>query len=199
MFQFLICFLLLFSFGNSYSPLSSNHIQYIVKAVSPIRSSFSPPSQGTRATATNTLKATPSPEGFVSMLDKKISALLSTDKESNRKFRRTVFTKKDWVNHRSSNRYFRELRNMHNSLILRGLGAQTLAVTLSSFIMVAYNTLIERNYFPKWLPFPLLSFPPLPFMLISSALGLLLVFRTSKLDFSSRYILLFLILIKIRL
>ena len=106
----------------------------------------------------------------------KAQALVSTDKETYRKYRRTVFNKNDWKVHRSSNRYFRELANMPNSLILRGLGMQTLIVTIFSFLVVVWNTVLER-FCP--FPMPLLSFPPLPFNLLSSALGLLLVFRTN--------------------
>ena len=110
-------------------------------------------------------------------IDEAISALLYTDKESNRKFRRTVFTKHNWQRHRSSNRYFQELRNMPKSVILRGLGLQTLVVTFFSFLIVSYNTFVEMKTVS--FPLPLLSFPALPFALTSSSLGLLLVFRTN--------------------
>jgi Bestrophin, RFP-TM, chloride channel len=109
--------------------------------------------------------------------DETINALLYTDKESNRKFRRTVFTKHNWQRHRSSNRYFLELRNMPKSVILRGLGLQTLVVTFFSFLIVSYNTFVEMKTVS--FPLPLLSFPALPFALTSSSLGLLLVFRTN--------------------
>ena len=110
-------------------------------------------------------------------LDETLKNLLYTDKESNRKFRRTVFTKHNWQRHRSSNRYFQELRNMPKSVILRGLGVQTLVVTFFSLLIVSYNTLVETKRFS--FPLPLLSFPALPFALTSSSLGLLLVFRTN--------------------
>lgn len=114
---------------------------------------------------------------FFSFLDETLKGLLYTDKESNRKFRRTVFTKHNWQRHRSSNRYFQELRNMPKSVILRGLGVQTLVVTFFSLLIVSYNTLVEMKRFS--FPLPLLSFPALPFALTSSSLGLLLVFRTN--------------------
>lgn len=106
-----------------------------------------------------------------------INGILYTDKESNRKFRRTIFTKYNWRRHRSSSRYFQELMNMPKSVILRGLGAQTLVVTFCSLLIVSYNTLVEMKKFP--FPMPLFSIPALPFALTSSSLGLLLVFRTN--------------------
>ena len=114
---------------------------------------------------------------FFGSMEETLNSLLYTDKESNRKFRRTIFTKHNWQRHRSSNRYFTELRNMPKSVILRGLGVQTLFVTLFSLLIVSYNTVVEMKKFP--IPMPLLSFPALPFALTSSSLGLLLVFRTN--------------------
>lgn len=99
-----------------------------------------------------------------------------TDKESNRKFRRTIFTKTDWMNHRSSSRYFRELKKMPQSIVLRGLASQAFAVGLFATVIVIYNILIETKILSH---FPLLSLPSLPFSLTSSALSLLLVFRTN--------------------
>jgi ion channel-forming bestrophin family protein len=54
---------------------------------------------------------------------------------------------------------------------------QALSVTLFSAFIVVYNLLIEVRILPKFLP--LFTSPPLPFNLTSSALGLLLVFRTN--------------------
>ena len=109
----------------------------------------------------------------------RIADFFYTDKETNRKYRRTVFDKSDWKQHRNSNRYFREVANMPNSLILRGLGIPTMIVTVFSWMIVLHNVLVERFGLKIWPNWPLLSFPPLPFTLLSSALGLLLVFRTN--------------------
>lgn len=123
-------------------------------------------------------KSLPTKKPFIiGSMEETLNGLLYTDKESNRKFRRTIFTKHNWQRHRSSNRYFNELRNMPKSVILRGLGVQTLAVTLFSLLIVSYNTIVEMKKFP--FPMPLFSFPALPFALTSSSLGLLLVFRTN--------------------
>ena len=129
------------------------------------------------ASTSNEKKGQASKKKFFFGMEETLNSLLYTDKESNRKFRRTVFTKHNWQRHRSSNRYFTELRNMPKSVILRGLGVQTLVVTLFSLLIVSYNTLVEMKKFP--FPMPLLSFPALPFALTSSSLGLLLVFRTN--------------------
>ena len=100
-----------------------------------------------------------------------------TDKESNRKFRRTIFNKYDWRKHRSGNRYFTELLSIPRSVVLRGLTMQALFVTIFSTIIVVYNVLIEVKILPQFLP--IIASPSLPFSLTSSALGLLLVFRTN--------------------
>lgn len=42
----------------------------------------------------------------------KIRSFVTFDKESNRKLRRTIFSKQDWRNHRSSNRYFKDFLSM---------------------------------------------------------------------------------------
>ena len=109
----------------------------------------------------------------------RFSDFFYTDKETNRKYRRTVFNKYDWKQHRNSNRYFREVANMPNSLILRGLGIPTMIVTIFSWMIVLHNVLVERFALKYWSSWPVLSFPSLPFTLLSSALGLLLVFRTN--------------------
>lgn len=66
-----------------------------------------------------------------------------SDKESNRKFRRTVFNKHDWKKHRSGNRYFTELLSMPRSVVLRGLTVQALTVTMFSAFICIYNLLVE--------------------------------------------------------
>jgi len=81
-----------------------------------------------------------------------------SDKESNRKFRRTVFNKHDWKKHRSGNRYFTELLSMPRSVVLRGLTVQAFTVTLFSAVIVAYNLLVEfrsvylsrKHYFRRY-------------------------------------------------
>jgi predicted membrane chloride channel (bestrophin family) len=111
------------------------------------------------------------------------TSISNFDKESNRKYKRTVFEKKDWKRHRSSDRYRNELINMPKSLVLRGISMQAFGVTMWSVIVILYNWLVLRlgPKIPYKLPFniPLLSFPSLPMSLTSPSLGLLLVFRTN--------------------
>lgn len=111
-------------------------------------------------------------------IQKFVASVKGFDKESNRKFRRTIFTHSDWKRHRSSNRYYKELLNIPFSLVLRGLTVQALGVWLWSMIIVTYNFFIERRFY-KIFSFPILSFPALPLSLTSPSLGLLLVFRTN--------------------
>eukprot|EP01041_Mallomonas_annulata_P011243 gene11243-23509_t len=96
-------------------------------------------------------------------------------KEANRKYRRTVYTASDWKIHRSSKRYVHQLLSMPNSYVLRGLSNQVFIVTLNAFLIVLYNTIVEMK---NW-NLPILRCSALPFSLTSSALGLLLVFRTN--------------------
>lgn len=99
------------------------------------------------------------------------------DREELRKLRRTIFTYHDWLQHRSSNRYYFALFRMHRSAVLRSLTNHALGVASLSSIMVIYNLMVEYDLFPTKLP--LLTLPSLPFSLISPSLGLLLVFRTN--------------------
>lgn len=116
-------------------------------------------------------------ESFLKVLTR-VMRDFDEDKESSRKLRRTVFSPADWKRHRSSNRYFRELINLPNSGVIRGLVRQALMVAALSSIVVFYNVLVEMKFFgPQSMP--LLTFPALPFTLTSSSLGLLLVFRTN--------------------
>jgi predicted membrane chloride channel (bestrophin family) len=73
---------------------------------------------------------------------------------------------------------------MPKSLILRGLGVQTFGVTMFSLFIVIFNTIVEKNLVPFAKYLPIFSFPSLPFSLTSSALGLLLVFRTNVSTYS---------------
>jgi len=98
-------------------------------------------------------------------------------KEDSRKLRRTVYTTNDWKRHRSSDRYFKELKNMHKSIVIRGLLKQSIWVALFSTFIVIYNLMIQLKLVR--ISLPLLSVPSQPFSLLSPSLGLLLVFRTN--------------------
>lgn len=89
--------------------------------------------------------------------------------EASRKYRRTVYTHKDWVQHRNTQRISENLKGIFFSGIVRQLKSEVLLVTAVSVIIVLLNDsqLLE------------ISLPSLPFQLSSPALGLLLVFRTN--------------------
>lgn len=118
--------------------------------------------------------------------------------EKSRRFRRTVYTHADWLKHRDSNRFIRNLATLVNSGIIRQLAKEVLAVAAVALIVVLWNGLIIEGYtdfqgahcdpismdlFGLEQPpskYFLLQLPSLPFTLSSSAIGLLLVFRTNS-------------------
>lgn len=100
--------------------------------------------------------------------------------EKSRRFRRTVFSHSDWVDHRSSNsRIITNLTSMLFSGVVRQLRPQVLIVTSVAAIVLLWN-MIAVPSLPSLQPLtnPIVL-PPIPFTLSSPALGLLLVFRTN--------------------
>ena len=97
--------------------------------------------------------------------------------EASRKYRRTVFSHNDWVEHRSSSsRTFRNLQSMFFSGVVRQLRPQVSVVTSIAVLVLVWNWIVTNTTFHPGL---ILSLPSLPFTLSSPALGLLLVFRTN--------------------
>lgn len=109
--------------------------------------------------------------------------------EQSRKFRRTVYSADDWVKHRDPDRFFRNLSTIFDSGIVAQLVNEVAAVTTISMLVCAWNLALVDGYLdlsgvqhdplfqlPTFLRFAL---PVGPFTLSSSALGLLLVFRTN--------------------
>lgn len=109
--------------------------------------------------------------------------------ESSRKYRRTFYTHKDWVKHRSPIRQLRNLKGTFTSGVVRNLLAEVGAVLAVTLFTIAWNSAffgyqgfdgLEHappfGQLPAWLQ---ISLPAMPFQLASSALGLLLVFRTN--------------------
>jgi hypothetical protein len=103
--------------------------------------------------------------------------------EESRKYRRTVYTHEDWVKHRSSNRFFRNLLSFANSGIYKSLFKEVVATTSVAALIVAWNMLFgEYQDFQSVThngPFhdsviPILALPLAPFTLSSPSLGLLL-------------------------
>jgi putative membrane protein len=111
--------------------------------------------------------------------------------EDSRKYRRTVYTHRDWLTHRSPERLFGNLQSTVSSGIVRSLLTEVAIVTLVASITVLWNTvgvlgwmdLTGTMHAPlfgaAYSSILLLSLPALPFTLSASALGLLLVFRTN--------------------
>jgi putative membrane protein len=110
--------------------------------------------------------------------------------EQSRKFRRTVFSADDWVKHRDPDRFFRNLSTLSQSGIVVQLVNEVATVTALAMLVCIWNLALIDGYvdvsgvhhdplyqIPTFLKFAL---PVGPFTLSSSALGLLLVFRTNS-------------------
>jgi putative membrane protein len=94
--------------------------------------------------------------------------------ESSRKYRRTVFTTQNWIDHRSSDRLFENLSSILRSGIVRQLFEEIGLVSTIATTIVIWNGILAPEY-----GLPELILPARPFTLSSPALGLLLVFRTN--------------------
>mmetsp|Transcript_33811 Transcript_33811/g.81985 ORF Transcript_33811/g.81985 Transcript_33811/m.81985 type:complete len:444 (+) Transcript_33811:39-1370(+) len=103
--------------------------------------------------------------------------------EASRKYRRTVYTHKDWLNHRSNDRLLGNLISMFYSGVVRQV-KNKIALIVSVAIFVTFwdevlPTLIVDDTGASFQQIPHLCLPTTPFTLSSPALGLLLVFRTN--------------------
>jgi len=103
--------------------------------------------------------------------------------EESRAYRRTVYTHDDWVRHRSSDRFFRNLGSFATSGIYKSLFKEVIATaTIASFVVVwnmifgDYQDLqnITHNGIMHDSLIPVLALPLAPFTLSSPSLGLLL-------------------------
>lgn len=108
--------------------------------------------------------------------------------EASRKFRRTVYSHDDWVNHRNPDRFFKYIAAIPTSGIYKSLSREVISVVAVTMVVLIYNGLITGYQdisgvgHPPILssPFlPPLTLPMTPFTLSSSSLGLLLVFRSN--------------------
>mmetsp|Transcript_6624 Transcript_6624/g.10082 ORF Transcript_6624/g.10082 Transcript_6624/m.10082 type:complete len:410 (+) Transcript_6624:87-1316(+) len=127
--------------------------------------------------ATSLQMGPPSPE----------SLLTETYGEGSRKYRRTVYTHNEWVKHRSSDRFIRNISSMYNSGVYKSLGREVFATTAIATFLVVFNALtggytdfdgVQHEAIISSLP--QLTLPLTPFTLLSPSLGLLLVFRTNS-------------------
>jgi len=107
--------------------------------------------------------------------------LQETYGEGSRKYRRTVYTHNEWIKHRSSDRFLRNLSSMFNSGVYKSIAKEVLAtVGIASFLVVwngltgGYTDLngVQHEAVINFLP--ALSLPLTPFTLLSPSLGLLL-------------------------
>ena len=115
------------------------------------------------------------------------SLLAETYGEGSRKYRRTVYTHNEWIKHRSSDRFIRNISSMVNSGVYKSLGREVLATTFIATFLVVWNALtggytdfdgVQHEAIISALP--QLTLPLTPFTLLSPSLGLLLVFRTNS-------------------
>jgi putative membrane protein len=94
--------------------------------------------------------------------------------EASRKYRRTVFTHQDWIEHRSSDRLLENLSSIPISGIVRQLFEEISLVAAIATALVVWNGILAPEY-----GLPMFCLPARPFTLSSPALALLLVFRTN--------------------
>jgi putative membrane protein len=113
--------------------------------------------------------------------------LSETYGEGSRKYRRTVYTHNEWVKHRSSDRFIRNISSMISSGVYKSLGREVAATTSIATFLVVWNALtggytdfdgVQHEAIIAALP--QLTLPLTPFTLLSPSLGLLLVFRTNS-------------------
>jgi ion channel-forming bestrophin family protein len=114
----------------------------------------------------------------------------SSYSETQRKDRRTIFMHDDWVRHRSSERFLRNLKTLGSSGINQALSKELAFVTAAAVFVVVFNMLFvgyedlsgishvgPLNFLDA--DIKTLSLPALPFSIAMPALSLLLVFRTN--------------------
>ena len=102
--------------------------------------------------------------------------------ETSRKFRRSFFSHKDWLKHRSEDRFLKIVLSTVNSGVVRQLAKEVGFVVATATFVVFWNSLLGEGYSdfsgvhhdPLVHGLPLMELPITPFTLSSPALGLLL-------------------------
>ena len=103
--------------------------------------------------------------------------------EESRKYRRTVYTHDDWVKHRSSDRFIRNIKAFTASGVYKNLAREVVATTSIALFIVIYNCLVGGYVdfgYVQHAPLvsspylPVFALPLAPFTLASPSLGLLL-------------------------
>mmetsp|Transcript_2223 Transcript_2223/g.5157 ORF Transcript_2223/g.5157 Transcript_2223/m.5157 type:complete len:593 (-) Transcript_2223:248-2026(-) len=124
-----------------------------------------------------------------------IAAETDTWREGNRRYSRTVFGPNDWKRYRRSTRLIDNLLTTFQSSVIRALWFDIAMVTSVAVILLVYNHGLDDGILKAWAldqdffnpetvegffaTAPHAKLPLAPFTLSSSALGLLLVFRTN--------------------
>jgi len=160
---------------------------FLLLALAPFcTSAFTQPSVSS-IVANNKYAAVPSSTPLQMGPPKPNEVLQETYGEGSRKYRRTVYTHNEWVKHRSSDRFIRNLSSIYNSGVYKSLGKEVFAVTAVATFLVLWNGLtggftdfngVQHGAVVNFLP--MLTLPLTPFTLLSPSLGLLLVFRTNS-------------------
>jgi hypothetical protein len=112
--------------------------------------------------------------------------------EDSRQYRRTVYMHDEWVKHRSSERFIKNLRTIGDSGVAQGLGKELTVATSVAIFCVLANVALQgyQDFGGVMHPSALqdvaffrnikaLSLPTMPFTICMPALSLLLVFRTN--------------------
>ena len=109
--------------------------------------------------------------------------------EGSRKYRRTVYTHKEWVKHRSSDRFVKNIQTLFNSGIYKQIATEVFLTTSVAIFVWSWNLLVGGYQDLDGVmhdpvingPWALMIGLPLtPFTILTPSLGLLLVFRTNS-------------------
>jgi putative membrane protein len=106
--------------------------------------------------------------------------------ENSRQYRRTVYTHDEWVAHRSSDRFVKNLISIGSSGVYKNLAREAMATTGIALFVWSWNLLaggytdLEGLQHDPLIQAQLIGLPLVPFTLSSPSLGLLLVFRTTS-------------------
>lgn len=103
--------------------------------------------------------------------------------EGSRKYRRTVYTHNEWVKHRSSDRFMKNLGSLFNSGIYKQIGGEVALTTGVAIMVWAWNLLVggyqdlagvqhDPIIQASWAM--MAGLPLTPFTVLNSSLGLLL-------------------------
>ncbi|KAL3930814.1 MAG: hypothetical protein SGBAC_011599 [Bacillariaceae sp.] len=119
--------------------------------------------------------------------DQEVSKMMDTYSEKSRLYRRNVFSAADWVRVRRSDRFMNNIKTTFQSGLIRQLAPELSAILSVSVLVVLYNDVLAVGYLDFGgiqhkgiMPFlPPLELPIVAWSISTSALGLLLAFRTS--------------------